>query len=79
MPTSLPDDFPAINLCQFITSPMQPLHPPRYDHANNILKRVQILTLFTQFSPISCYLTPPRLKYFPQHFVLKHPQSMFFP
>jgi len=27
----------------------------------------------------SCYLISLRLKYFPQHPILKHPQLMFFP
>jgi hypothetical protein len=32
-----------------------------------------------QPSPGSCYFLPPKSKYFPQHPVPKHPQSMFFP
>jgi hypothetical protein len=30
-------------------------------------------------SPVSCYFFPLRSNYYPQHPVLKHPQSIFFP
>jgi hypothetical protein len=32
----------------------------------------------TQFSPASCHFIPPWFKYFPQHPVLKHPQTERF-
>ena len=35
--------------------------------------------LLKQFSPPSCHFLPLRAKYFHQHPVLKHPQSMFLP
>jgi hypothetical protein len=35
--------------------------------------------LVMQFSPFTRHLIPLRSKYPPQHPVLKHPQSMFFP
>jgi len=31
------------------------------------------------FSPLSCYIGPLRLKYSPQHCILKHPQPTFIP
>jgi hypothetical protein len=31
-----------------------------------------------QFSPAFCHFLPLRSKHFPQHPVLKHPQSIFF-
>jgi hypothetical protein len=30
-------------------------------------------------SPLPCYLVPLRPKYSPQHPILKHPQSTFYP
>jgi hypothetical protein len=35
--------------------------------------------LIMLFSPFSCHFLPLRSKYSPQHRILKHPQSMFFP
>jgi hypothetical protein len=35
--------------------------------------------LIVQFSPVSCHFIPLRSRYSPQHPVLKHPQSVFFP
>jgi hypothetical protein len=44
---------------------------------NNIWWWVQNMKLFiVQLSPFSRYFLPLRSKYFPQHPVLKHPQSM---
>jgi hypothetical protein len=41
---------------------------------------MQIMKLFImQFFPFCCHLISSRYKYPPQHLVLKHPQSMFFP
>jgi hypothetical protein len=50
------------------------------DHQNNILWAVQIIKfLIMYFSLLPCYLVPPRLKYSPQHPILKHPQPTFLP
>jgi hypothetical protein len=50
-------------------------HPPWLEHSNYVRRRVQVVKLLImQFSPTSL-----RSKYSPQHPVLKHPQSMFFP
>jgi hypothetical protein len=35
--------------------------------------------LIMQSSPASCHFLPLRYKYYPQHLVHKHPQSVFFP
>ena len=32
-----------------------------------------------QFYPLSCYFLPLRFNYLPQHPLLKHPPSMYFP
>jgi hypothetical protein len=41
---------------------------------------VQIIKLFImQFSPLPRYLVPPRLKFSPQHHILKHTQTTFLP
>jgi hypothetical protein len=54
-----------------------PSHPPWLDHS---WRRVQVTKLhIMQFSPISRHFISLRSKYSPQHPVLKHPQSTFFP
>jgi hypothetical protein len=55
-------------------------HPRRLHYSNYTWWRVQITKLFVmQFSLFSFHLIRLRSKYPPQHPVLKHPQSMFFP
>lgn len=46
------------------------VHPPRFDHHNDIQWRVQITEiLLVQFLPASCYLLTLRFHYPPQHSV----------
>jgi hypothetical protein len=55
-------------------------HPSRLDHSNYTWQRVQITKLLVkQFTPFSRHFIPFRSKYPPQHPVLKHFQSLFFP
>jgi hypothetical protein len=55
-----------------------PSHPPWLNHSNYIWGGVQFMKLLImQLSPISCHLISLRTRYFPQHPVLRHPQSMF--
>jgi hypothetical protein len=43
-------------------------------------ERIQVIKLLIMhFSPVSCQVIPLRSKYSPQHPVLTHPQSVFFP
>jgi hypothetical protein len=52
-----------------------PPHSPWFNHPNNIRWRIQAVKfIIMQFSPRSIFL-PSRSKY-PQHSVLKNPQSM---
>jgi hypothetical protein len=54
-----------------------PTHLIPHGHSNYTWRRVQVMKLLTmQFSPLSCHFIP-RSKYYPQHPVLSHPQSMF--
>jgi hypothetical protein len=54
-------------------------HSPRFGYSNFIWWRVQVMgsSLFSFL--VSCYVLPLRSKCHPQHPVLKHHQSMFFP
>jgi hypothetical protein len=54
-----------------------PPHLPWFTYPNNSQWRIQVMKfIIMQFSPWSIFL-PFRLKYLPQHSVLKSPQSMF--
>jgi hypothetical protein len=44
-----------------------------------ILGEEYIKLLFMSFSPLPCYFVSLRLKYSPQHPILKHPQSTSLP
>lgn len=56
----------------------RPSHFCRLDHPNNIWWEVQTTKfVIMQFLPVPCYLVQPRIKYFPHHPVVKHPQFMF--
>jgi len=58
----------------------RPSHPHWLDHPNNIRRSVQVTELFIMLSsPASCRFLALRSKFSPQHPVLKHPQSVFFP
>jgi len=87
---SFPSGFPTKPLYAFLIFPCVlhelPILSPSLNHLNNIGWRLQVMILFTiKFSPASCLLLllllllPLRSKYSPQHFILKHPQSMNFP
>jgi hypothetical protein len=57
-----------------------PSYHPWLDHSNYTWKRLNVMKLLiTQLSPTSCLFISLRSKYSFQHFVLKHPQSMFLP
>jgi hypothetical protein len=57
-----------------------PSHPPWLDHSNYTWQRVQAMKLLImQFFPTSYHFMLLRSKYSPQHPVLKHLKSMFFP
>ena len=52
----------------------RPSHYSRIDHTNNIgwgEKIIKLLCMY--FFPFPCHFVPLRLKYFPQHPILKHP------
>jgi hypothetical protein len=51
-------------------------HHPWFDHASSFWWGVQIIKLFTQFSPVSCYFLPLRSKYLPQYPILEYLQSV---
>ena len=52
----------------------------RFDYSDNIWWEIQIMKLLTvQLRPVPCHLVPRRVKYLPQHPILRHPQSVFFP
>ena len=82
-----PSDFPTKTLYTPLLNPPQhtcylprPFHSSRFYHPNNIVQRVQIIkVLIMLFYPLPFYLFPLRTKYSPQHLILKHPQSTFFP
>jgi hypothetical protein len=58
----------------------RPSHPPWLDHSNYTWRTVQVMKLLImQFSSTPYHFIPLRSKYSPQHPVLKHAQSMFFP
>jgi hypothetical protein len=56
----------------------RPSHPPWFDHPNNWwsveIYEAPHYSVFSSLPPL-----PQRFKYSPQHPVLKHPQSVFFP
>jgi hypothetical protein len=53
---------------------------PWFDHPNNIWWNVQVTKLLIMHSSLaSRHFLPFEFKYSPQHPVLKHSQSMFFP
>jgi hypothetical protein len=55
-------------------------HPPWVDGSDTTWWRIQIMQLdIMQCSSPSCYLMPLRSKFPPQHPLLKHPQSVYFP
>jgi hypothetical protein len=57
----------------------RPSHSSRFYHTHNSGWGVQIIKLLImRFSPLP-YLVSLRAKYSPQHPILKHPQSTFFP
>jgi hypothetical protein len=57
-----------------------PSHSSRLDRPNNTWWGVQIIKLLIiKSAPFPCYLLPLRLKYSPQHPILKHPQPTFLP
>jgi hypothetical protein len=61
-------------------SPMSNTHTPLIssfwsDLTSNIWWRVQTTVPITHVSAISCYFFPLQLKYFPQHYVFRHPES----
>jgi hypothetical protein len=58
----------------------RPSHSSWFDHPNNICWAAQIIKLLImQCSPLSSHLIPLRLKYLPQHPILKYPVPMFLP
>ena len=58
----------------------RPSHSSRVVHSNNICWGVRIIKLLNkQFSPLPCHLVPLRLKYLPQHPILRQPQPTFLP
>jgi hypothetical protein len=44
-----------------------------------IIFAVEYSSSLLQFSPLSWYLVPLRLKYLPQHCIFEHPQCIFLP
>jgi hypothetical protein len=52
-------------------------HPPWLNHSNYTWRKVQVMNIIMQLSPTSCHFFSSRYKYFAQHPVLKHTQSMF--
>jgi hypothetical protein len=55
-------------------------HPPWLGHSNFIWRRVEVMTLLImKLTATSCHFVSLQSKYFPQHPVLKHPQSTFLP
>ena len=84
LPISLfPSNFPTKTLY----TPLLPLtcfkpgpHSSRFYHPNSTWWAAQIIKLLTMyFYPLPCYLVSLRLKYSPQHPILKHPQTIFLP
>jgi len=58
----------------------RPPHFSLFHHPKIIKWAVQIMKLLiTQFSPLPCHLVPLRLKYSPQHPILKHPLPTLLP
>jgi len=58
----------------------RPSPSSQFYHPNNTGWAVQIIQLLImQLPPLPSYLVPPRLKYSPQHPILKHLQSVFLP
>jgi hypothetical protein len=80
-----PSGFPTNILYAFLSTSQScyipcPSHPPLLDHSNYTWRRLQVMKfLIMQFSPTSRHFIALRSKYFPQHTLLKHPQSMFLP
>jgi len=56
-----------------------PSHPLWFDYPNNIWWRVHLTKFLMKFSPSFCFFLFLSSKCYPQHYVLKHPQSVFFP
>jgi len=55
-------------------------HSPRFDRRKEFWRRVQVvMLLILHCSPASHNFLPLGSKYSPQHPLLRHPQSMFFP
>jgi hypothetical protein len=81
LPFRFPDqNFVCISHLFHACCMSHPSHTPRFDHPNNIWRSVQVMKLLImKFSSVSYHFLPLRSKYSPQHPVLKHPQSMFFP
>ena len=58
-----------------------PSHPPLIwplNQPRNIGWAAQIMILYSSY-PVPFYLLPPSPQYLPQHPILEHPQSRFFP
>ena len=57
-----------------------PSHSSLFNHPHNIWWAIQIFQLLImQLPPSPCHLVPLRLKYSPQHPILKHPQPALLP
>jgi hypothetical protein len=72
-----PSGFPTNNLYAFlIMLHAFQSHPPSPDHSKYTWQRVQVTKLLIMhLSPTSCHFLSPPCKCYPQHPVLKHPQS----
>jgi hypothetical protein len=74
--------FPP-NPCKHLSPPHtryipRPSHSSRFHNPHNIGWGAQIMKLLImKFSPLPCYLVPPRPKYSPQQPILKHTQPTF--
>jgi hypothetical protein len=55
-----------------------PSHPSCFDHSN-IWRRVQVVELLVQFSPLSCHFICLSSEHSVEDPVLKHLQSVLFP
>ena len=75
-PSSFPTKILYTPLLSSISATCPTSHSSRFDHPNNTGWDIQKL-LIMWFSPIPCYLVPPRSKYSPQQLILKHPQPTF--